>query len=324
MRRLLLLLPLLLVAGCDTASYYKQAIGGQLEILNAARPVDAWLADPATPVALRERLELARRIRRFASERLGLPDNRSYASYAELGRAFVVWNVFAAPELSVEPKKECFPFAGCVSYRGFFSEADARHHAQGLKAEGYDVHVGGVAAYSTLGWFNDPLLSTFILYPDAQLARLVFHELAHQVVYVRDDTAFNESFAVAVEEEGVKQWLAAEGRGAELEAFRALQTRRQKFATDVKETRTRLGVIYKDPSLSRETILEKKRAEFEKLRILYPAIPPEPNNAFLGSVALYTERVPQFEQLLRESGSLEAFYARVKALAKSGGYRRAS
>ena len=320
----MLLAPLLLIAGCDTLSYYGQAIGGQLEILNAARPVDAWLADPATPAALRERLEAARRIRRFASERLGLPDNRSYASYAELGRAFVVWNVFAAPELSVEPKKECFPFAGCVSYRGFFSEDDARRHAQALRSQGYDVHVGGVAAYSTLGWFDDPLLSTFIRYPDAQLARLVFHELAHQVAYARDDTAFNESFATTVEEEGVKRWLETEGRAAELEAFRASQARREKFAADVKETRTRLGAIYRDASLSREAMLETKRAEYGKLRARYPTIPPEASNAFLGSVALYTELVPRFEALLRESGSLEAFYARVKDLAKSGGYRRAS
>jgi predicted aminopeptidase len=236
--RFLFLLLLLLVAGCDTLSYYSQAIGGQVEILHAARPIDDWLADPNTPTPLRSRLELARRIRRFASAELALPENRSYTSYAELGRPYVVWNVFAAPEFSVEPKKECFPFTGCVSYRGFFSEEDARKHARALTAQGYDVHVGGVVAYSTLGWFDDPLLSTFIREPDAQLARLIFHELAHQVVYARDDTAFNESFAVAVEEEGVKRWLDAEGRGAELEAFHAAQARRQKFAAEVKETRT--------------------------------------------------------------------------------------
>jgi predicted aminopeptidase len=316
--RFLFLLLLLLVAGCDTLSYYSQAIGGQVEILHAARPIDDWLADPNTPTPLRSRLELARRIRRFASAELALPENRSYTSYAELGRPYVVWNVFAAPEFSVEPKKECFPFTGCVSYRGFFSEEDARKHARALTAQGYDVHVGGVVAYSTLGWFDDPLLSTFIREPDAQLARLIFHELAHQVVYARDDTAFNESFAVAVEEEGVKRWLDAEGRGAELEAFHAAQARRQKFAAEVKATRTRLDAVYNDASLSGQAKLQKKREEYGKLRARYPFIPAEPTNAFLVSVALYTELVPQFEALLRESGSLAAFYAKVKELASSG------
>jgi len=314
---MLILLPL--AAGCDSIAYYKQAIGGQLEIMSAARPVEAWLADPATPAALRERLETARRIRQFASHGLGLPDNRSYTSYAELGRPFVVWNVFAAPEFSVEPRKECFPFTGCVSYRGFFSEQDARRHAGRLKAEGYDVHVGGVPAYSTLGWFDDPLLSTFIRYPDAQLARLVFHELAHQLAYARDDTTFNESFAVVVEEEGVRRWLEAEARLSDLAAFRVSQARRRQFAQQVKEARTRLAAIYGEKSVSKEILSSRKREEFDRLRAGYPAtVPAQPNNAFLVSVALYNELVPEFERLLRESGSLEAFYVRVKELASSG------
>jgi len=318
--RLLLLTLLPLAAGCDTIAYYRQAIGGHLEIMGAARPVEAWLADPATDAALRERLDTARRIREFASRRLGLPQNRSYTSYAELGRPFVVWNVFAAPEFSVEPRQECFPFTGCVSYRGFFSEQDARRHAERLQAEGYDVHVGGVPAYSTLGWFDDPLLSTFIRYPDAQLARLVFHELAHQLAYARDDTTFNESFAVLVEEEGVRRWLEAEGRSGDLEAFRASQARRQQFAQRVKQARTSLALVYKEKAASRETLLTRKRAEFEKLRAEYPKIvPAQPNNAFLVSVALYTDLVPQFEALLRESGGdLEVFYEKVKGMAKSG------
>jgi len=317
--RSLLLALVPLGAGCDTVSYYRQAIGGHLEIMQAARPVEAWLADPATNTELRQRLETARRIRTFASRGLGLPDNRSYTSYAELGRPFVVWNVFAAPELSVEPRQECFPLAGCVSYRGFFSEEDARRRAGQLRAEGYDVHVSGVPAYSTLGWFDDPLLSTFIRYPDAQLARLVFHELAHQLVYARDDTTFNESFAVAVEEEGVRRWLEAEGRAAELETFRAAQARRKVFALEVKETRARLAAAYRDGTATRETLLGRKREELDKLRAKYPAIvPAEANNAFLVSIALYTELVPQFEELLRQSASLEAFYEKVRELAKSG------
>jgi predicted aminopeptidase len=322
-RRLALLLVVASVlAGCESIAYYRQAIGGQLEIMGAARPVQAWLADPATPPELRARLEAARRIREFASRNLALPDNRSYTSYAELGRPFAVWNVFAAPQYSVAPKQECFPFTGCVSYRGFFSEDDARRHAARLREQGYDVYVSGVPAYSTLGWFDDPLLSTFIRYPDAQLARLVFHELAHQLVYARDDTTFNESFAVAVEHEGVRRWLQAEGRPADLQAFEALQARRQQFAQRVKEARTRLSAAYQE-GLPVDAMKQRKAQEFEALHNEYPNIvPAEPNNAFLVSVALYTELVPEFEQLLRESGSLEAFYAQVRDLAKAGGFKK--
>jgi predicted aminopeptidase len=288
-RRLALLLVVASVlAGCESIAYYRQAIGGQLEIMGAARPVQAWLADPATPPELRARLEAARRIREFASRNLALPDNLSYTSYAELGRPFAVWNVFAAPQYSVAPKQECFPFTGCVSYRGFFSEDDARRHAARLREQGYDVYVSGVPAYSTLGWFDDPLLSTFIRYPDAQLARLVFHELAHQLVYARDDTTFNESFAVAVEHEGVRRWLQAEGRSADLQAFEALQARRQQFAQRVKEARTRLSAAYQE-GLPVDAMKQRKAREFEALRQDYPNIvPAEPNNAFLVSVARFT------------------------------------
>jgi predicted aminopeptidase len=311
---------LLLLTGCDTLSYYGQAIGGHLQIMNAARPVDEWLADPATPAELRARLDLAKRVRRFASSSLALPDNRSYTKYAELHRPYAVWNVFAAPEFSVSPKQECFPVTGCVAYRGFFSEQDAKAHAERLKAQGYDVYVGGVPAYSTLGWFDDPLLSTFIRYPDPQLARLIFHELAHQVVYAPHDTAFNESFAVTVEQEGVRRWLEAEGHPGDLDAFKAAQARRQQFADRVKDARSRLATLYAQ-GLPAEEMRRRKAEEFVRLRGFYPgAVPAEANNAFLVSVALYTELVPQFEKLLAESGSLEAFYARVKELAKSGGF----
>ena len=175
--------------GCESLSYYSQAIRGQLGLMGAARPVDAWLADPATPADLRARLQVAQGIREFASQRLALPQNGSYHSYAELGRPYAVWNVYAAPRFSVEARQECFPFAGCVSYRGFFSEEEARRHVARLGEEGNDVYLGGVPAYSTLGWLDDPLLSTFIRYPDPQLARLMFHELAHQRIYLKGDTA---------------------------------------------------------------------------------------------------------------------------------------
>ena len=305
-----------MVAGCESLGYYTQAIGGHLGVLGRARPVTEWLADPSTPPELRERLETARRIREFASKSLLLPENGSYLAYAELDRSYVVWNVFAAPEFSVDPRTQCFPFAGCVSYRGFYAENDARHHAAKLREQGYDAYVGGVPAYSTLGWFDDPLLSTFIRYPDTQLARLVFHELAHQLVYARGDTAFNESFAVAVEEEGVRRWLQAEGRPDELAAFRAAQARQREFAERVAQARERLRGIYA-MDLPRAAKLEHKRGEWERLRAAYPSLPAEANNAFLASIAVYTELVPAFERLLAESGSLEDFYRRVKKLASA-------
>ena len=314
MRLALVLAVAVLLSGCESVAFYAQAIGGQLGVMRSARPLESWLADPQTTPQLRARLETARRIREFASRELALPENGSYASYADLRRPYVVWNVFAAPRFSVEAKRECFPFTGCVSYRGFFSEDLARRHAGRLQRDGYDVHIAGVPAYSTLGWFDDPLLSTFILYPDTQLARLLFHELAHQVAYARDDTAFNESFAVAVEEEGVRRWLRAEGRPGELAAFRAVQARKREFAASVAATRARLAQIYESDSSDK---LNQKTVEFARLRAEYGNIVPmEPNNAFLVSVSVYTQMVPAFERLLADAGgNLPAFYARVRELA---------
>jgi predicted aminopeptidase len=318
MRALAAVVALALLAGCESLSYYGQAIGGHMKLLSAARPIESLLSDPATPPELKGRLETARRIREFASRELHLPDNASYTSYADLGRRFAVYNVFAAPKFSVEPKAECFPVTGCVAYRGFFAEKDALRHADKLRAEGYDVYVGGILAYSTLGWFDDPLLSTFIRYPDAQVARLVFHELAHQVVYAKNDTTFNESFAVVVEEEGVRRWLEAEGRTSDLAAFQAGQVRKRELAARIKETRGRLKTIYA-MQLSPEALMEQKRGEFDRLRAAFPGfVPAEPNNAFLVSIALYNELVPAFERLLAEAGNLDAFYARARQLAASG------
>jgi predicted aminopeptidase len=328
-RALLLSFSLALVAGCQSTGYYTQAVNGQFELLNAARPVDEWLADPATGAPLRERLETARRIRAFATRELGLPDNRSYTRYAQLDRRYVLWNVFAAPEFSVEARQECFFIAGCVAYQGFFAEADARTRAAALRDEGYDVFVAGVPAYSTLGWFDDPLVSTFIRYPDAELARLMFHELAHQVVYVQDDSAFNESFAAAVEEEGLRRWLAHEGRAAELPAVERVRTRRREFGLLIEQTRERLRELYREP-LPAQARRERKRAEFERLRERYAALKTswgsfagydrffrdEPNNALLVAFSTYARWVPAFEQLLaRANGDLPKFYRAVRELA---------
>src|SRR5438067_4864391 len=318
MKTLVALLAAALVAGCESLSYYSQAIGGHFQLLAAARPIDSWLADPATPADLKTHLETAQRIREFATQDLHLPDNASYTSYADVGRRYAVWNVFAAPQFSVEPKPECFPFTGCVAYRGFFSEQEASRYAEKLRKEGYDVYVGGVLAYSTLGWFDDPLLSTFIRYPDSQVARLVFHELAHQLVYAKNDTTFNESFAVVVEDEGVRRWLESQGRTAELAAFHAAQARKRELAARIKDTRERLKTIYA-MGLSPEALMDQNRGEFDRLRAAFRGLlAAEPNNAFLVSIALYNELVRAFERLLAEAGSLDGFYQRARKLAASG------
>jgi predicted aminopeptidase len=317
MRWTLLLLAALLLGGCESMSYYAQAVGGHLSVLRVARPLDAWLSDPTTPQDLRGRLQTARGIREFASRELGLPDNGSYSSYAELHRPYVAWNVYAAPVFSIDARQECFPFTGCVSYRGFFAEADARRYAEKLRLAGNDVYLGGVPAYSTLGWFDDPLLSTFIRYPDSQLARLLFHELAHQQVYAAGDTTFNESFAVAVEEEGVRRWLHSQARDAELSAFRTVQARKRELAAAVDATRKRLDAVYRS-DVSPEEKTRVKAEEFARLRGQFGNfVPVEPNNAFLVSVSVYTELVPGFERLLAQAGgNLPAFYKKVRALAK--------
>jgi predicted aminopeptidase len=250
-----------------------------------------------------------------------LPDNASYRSYADIGRPYAVWNVVAAPEFSLEPLQSCFPVAGCVSYRGFFAQEDAERYAAGLRAQGNDVYVYGVPAYSTLGKFDDPLLSSFIRYPDGDLARLMFHELAHQVAYVQDDSTFNESFAVVVEREGLRRWLAATGRGAEQKAFAAAEERNKIFAGEIEQARAKLRVLYRQ-RIAPEAMRERKRAELAALQgklADYPRFKDlAPNNAFLASFATYTELAPTFEHLLREEdGDLVRFYARVKKYAAS-------
>jgi predicted aminopeptidase len=316
------LLYVLLLSGCETLAYYAQAINGQLTLMSQAQPVDTVIADPATPPALRERLELARSIRDYASRELKLPDNGSYRSYADIGRPYVVWNVVAAPEFSLEPVQSCFPVAGCVPYRGFFAREDAERHAAALRAAGNDVNLRGVAAYSTLGRFNDPLLSSFIRNPDAELARLIFHELAHQLLYVKGDSTFNESFAVAVERAGVQRWLAATGRSAGLKVFFEGQETSRKFFGELAQARTRLKALYGMP-LPPDVRRERKRAEFAELQKTLEANSKfrvlEPNNALIASFATYTQLVPAFEKLLaEEGGDLERFYARAKKLAAGG------
>lgn len=314
MRAFLILLSAASLAGCETLAYYGQAAGGQLAISARARPVAQVLADPDAAPALKERLRAAAEIRDFAIRQLGLPGDGAYRSYASLDRPYVLWNVVAAPEFSLDPVQSCFPIAGCVAYRGYYDRVDAQAHAARRRAAGYDVVAYGVPAYSTLGWFDDPLLSTFIDYPDAELARLVFHELAHHVAYVKDDSTFNESFAVAVEREGLRRWRAARGEPG------APAPERAAFEGRVAETRATLEALYR----SRLAPGEMRRRKREALEPLRPWLArmrgfesAEPNNAVLASFATYTHKVRAFERLLADAGGdLARFYERVRELAK--------
>jgi predicted aminopeptidase len=325
-----------LLGGCGYAEYLWQGAVGQAELIAGARPVEDVLSTTDDP-KLAERLSRSREIRAFASRELALPDNRSYRRYTDVGRPYVVWNVFAAPPLSLTPYQWCFPVAGCVNYRGYFREEDAKAEAARLAARGDDVHIGGVPAYSTLGWFDDPLLSTFIRYPDTALARLVFHELAHQVVYVKDDTSFNEAFATVVEEEGLARWLAAQAgtpRHAALVAEAARGHRlREGFRQWMQEARAELEAVYASGAGDAEK-RRHKALVFERMRAAYEAAKAGesglagydrwfaghdgsgPNNASIAAVALYDDKVPAFRALLaQERGDLPAFYGRVRELA---------
>jgi len=321
------LLPLALAPALLGGCYLLESARGQLELNRARVPIAQLVAAPSTPAPLRARLELVGRLRDFASHELGLPDNQSYRSYADIGRPFVVWNVFAAPEFSVAPKTWCFPVAGCVAYRGYFREARARDFALGLELKGFDVAVDGVPAYSTLGHFADPVLSTMIGWDETELAGLLFHELAHQRLYVAGDTAFNEAFASVVEEEGVRRWLAAAGRPAELAGFEAREGRFARVVALLAAGRERLRRLYAEP-LPAAAMRERKVAELEAIRAEFRAAGPalagyarlfgaDLNNATLASVGAYQDCAPGFRaELAAAGGDLVRFYAAVRALAK--------
>jgi predicted aminopeptidase len=319
------------VGGCSLG-YYAQSVGGHLDLMQRARPVEQWVADPATPDALRERLRLAQRLRAFASDELKLPDNASYRRFAQLDRNAVVWNVVATPELSLTLQTWCFPVLGCVGYRGYFQRAPADQLAAELRAQGLDVSVYGVPAYSTLGWTNwlggDPLLSTFIRWPESELARLLFHELAHQVVYVADDTAFNESFATAVERLGLQRWLAGSGAAAQQEAS-ALEARRKDFRRITAQARRDLQALYLS-RMAPEALRDRKAERLQQLREEHARLKAGPwqgftgydawfaqvNNAALAVQGAYEDLVPAFEALFERQGrDFTRFYAEVARLA---------
>lgn len=318
-----------LAAGCSTLGYYAQSVEGHFAMLNAARPLPEVIADPDTDAALRKRLARAQQMRSFASDELALPNNKSYTAYADLKRPYVVWNVFAAPELSLRLKQWCYPVVGCAGYRGYFDRSSAEAVAASLKADGLDASVSGVPAYSTLGWFSDPLLNTFINGNEGQVAGLVFHELAHQTVYVAGDTTFNESFATAVEREGVRRWLNANGTEADRRAYREFARRRAEFVALLLKTRAQLEDNYASRAsdeVKRERkreLLAAMRTEYAELKVSWGGFTgydryfaQDLNNAHLAAVGAYNDLVPAFEVLLVESqGRMPVFYEKVRELA---------
>ncbi|HYF21120.1 MAG TPA: aminopeptidase [Ramlibacter sp.] len=328
----------LCISGCANLGYYWQSATGHLKLMAAARPVQDWLTDEQASQRLKERLALSQRIRAFASSELGLPDNPSYRRYADLQRSAVVWNVVAAPEFSLKLKTWCFPVTGCVGYRGYFDEAEARAEADRQRAQGLEAASYPVPAYSTLGWMNwaggDPLLNTFIHYPEGELARLVFHELAHQVVYAKDDTMFNESFATAVERLGVERWLVSQAGEQARRDYEQYNGRRVQFRALTRATRQRLEAVYdeklqvspEERARRKAEVLAQFRAEYARLRDSWNIDPArlrlsdqwvaQANNASFGALAAYDELVPGFEGLFRSlGGDWGRFYDEAKRLA---------
>jgi len=329
--------------GCTNLGYYWQAATGHIDLMRAARPVPEWLDDPAASQALKDRLVLAQRIRRYASAQLGLPDNKSYTAYADLKRPAAIWNVVAAPPYSLTLHISCFPVAGCVGYRGYYALAEAQAEAERLRGEGLEVSVYPVPAYSTLGWLNwaggDPLLSSFIGYPEGELARLLFHELAHQVVYVPDDTMFNESFATAVERLGGERWLATEAGAGAREEYVRFNAQRQAFRALALDTRSRLQAVYSAKEaaqqdwpaveLRKRAVMDEFRQRFAQLREgwsgprqnAYDAWVARANNALFGAQAAYDGLVPGFEALFKADSTAGGdpwprFFDAVKKLAR--------
>jgi predicted aminopeptidase len=315
-----------LSGGC----YLLQSAEGHFALMSKRRPISEVIDSPTTPPALRTQLTAVTAIRDFASRELGLPDNGSYRSYADLGRPYVVWNVVAAPEFSVDAKDWCYPIVGCVAYRGYFVEARALKFAARLRDQGFDVAVGGVAAYSTLGHFNDPILSSMVGWDDVELAAIIFHELTHQLLYVPNDSSFDEALATTVEEEGVRRWLTSQGRDADLANHLTQHRHYLEVIELLNRTRASLSAIYAS-GLEPEPMRQRKREAFTELRASYVQLktgwgahPPfdawfkeDLNNAHLASIATYFDCVPGFErELAAVGGNLPAFYARARELAK--------
>ena len=328
--RVLLLALLALSYGCSEVSYCVQCAVGHLDVMSKVRPIEEVLEDPATSDAERAKLTKLLDIRDFAVDELGLPDNDSYRLYADIEQPYVVWNVVATPEFSMTPKQWCYPVVGCVSYRGYFDAQDANTMGDELTSEGYDVDVYGVKAYSTLNWFDDPVLSTFIDGTDRQLAALIFHELSHQVVYAPGDCAFNEAFAKTVEMEGLRRWLHSRSDDKQWHQYLKLEELGQQFVDTLQQTRQQLVQLYQQPlqedakRAAKQQLMAQLEAELRNLQQRWPDpaaidswLERGLNNARLASVATYHDQVPAFQALLQEkNGDLPAFFVEVERLAQ--------
>jgi predicted aminopeptidase len=312
---------------CLSGCYVMQAATGQAAVIYRSEPIAGVVANPATPPQTRERLQLVEDARAFAIEQLALPDGRSYRKYADMGRASVVHNVVATPEFSVEPRRWCFPVSGCITYRGYFNEDDARRYGLRLAMKGDDVSVSGVPTYSTLGYLPDPVFGSMLVWRDTRLVGTIFHELAHERLYFAGDSALNEAFASVVEDEGVRVWLQQHGRSAEIAAYEASLARQKEFAALLQDARARLARLYATDLATEEKRNEKQR-EFGRLKYRYEVLRRERwggyagydgwfarslNNAHLAAVATYEDCVPGLQRLLQASGSLAVFYERVAA-----------
>ena len=322
------------LTGCSSAGYYWQGFKGQMQILQAARPIDDWLAEDSTSAALRQRLQTAQQMRRFASRELALPDNASYTRYAQLQRPFAVWNVVAAPAYSLEMHQWCFPVTGCIAYRGYFSKSDAQAQALTLQSQGLETSIYGVPAYSTLGYLNwlggDPLLSTFTSWQEGDFAGLLFHELAHQLLYVKNDTAFNESFATTVERMATPLWLHSHASAATQQRWQQSLQRRELWQQLTRETRQRLQQIYEQKNAEafdakaleaiKSKVFDEFRATYAQLRAQWIAT----DEPLLTSIALreqYYRRLTQTDEWVAQAnnasfGALAAYDDWVPAMTR--------
>ena len=311
LRFVLILVLLPLVSGC----YYVQAAQGQYELTRKREPIEEVLQDEDTSPELAARLRLVQEARRFSVDELLLPDNDSYHTYADIEREFVLWSVFAAPEFSLQPKTWCYPVAGCVAYRGYFAKDDALRESGKLADHGFDVFVGGVAAYSTLGKFKDPVVSSMMNWDDIRLVAVLFHELAHQELYVKGDSEFNESFATAVEEIGMQRWLESRGMEEEHDVYFARRERRQEIMAAVASARDDFETLYAR-QIDETAMREQKQARYQELEAETGWAGSELNNARLVSMTLYEGRLPEFRTLYEQcERRIECFYAEARALA---------
>ncbi len=321
------LLPLLALCACSTVQFYTQAVSGQTEIWRKSRPNAEALADPSVAEKVKQRLRLIEELRAFAASDLHLP-TKSFGKYCDLKRPYVVWVVYAAPEFSTESKKWWYPLVGSLKYRGFFNEKDAKQEADRLKRKGYDVFIGGVEAYSTLGYLADPILNTFLHRSDAELAELIFHELTHAKVFIPGDTDFNEAFATANAEDGVRRWLRSKKDVKGLREYEASLKRNRKAVELMLRTREKLKAVYAASHPSVEEERQAKQRVFDGMlkdaqvvspnaRINIRRSPKSWNNARINTVATYYTMVPGFERLLKaEGGDLEAFHHKVASMRK--------